>query len=100
MQQAVTRSNCRLHTLSTIPSHRDSLIPLTASNICRHRTRFLFLYNPNDLLVAEPAAFDWSVSLRNRLYRKLATFQVSTSSGYMERSQLCAQQKGPELIVM
>jgi hypothetical protein len=52
---------------------------MTAANIRRHSSRFLFLQNPDDLLIAEPAAFDWSVPLRNRLYRKLATFQGGTS---------------------
>ena len=56
--------------------------------------------NPDDLLIAESAAFDLSVSLRNRLYRKLATFQGGTSSGYIKRSQLCAYQKGPELVCL
>jgi len=50
-----------------------------AANIRPQRTRFLFLQNPNDLLIAEPAAFHSSVPLSNRLYRKLATFQGSTS---------------------
>jgi hypothetical protein len=53
---------------------------MTAANIRRHRTRFLFLQNPDDLLIAEPAAFHSSVPLRNRLYRKLATIQGGTSS--------------------
>jgi hypothetical protein len=71
---------------------------MTAANICRHHTRFLFLQNPDDLLIAESAAFDLSVPLRNRFYRKLATFRGGTSSGYIKRSQLCAHKKGPELI--
>ena len=53
---------------------------VTASNIRRHRTRLLFLYNPNDLLIAEPAAFDFSVSLRNSL-----------SSGNIKERQLFAR---------
>jgi hypothetical protein len=48
---------------------------MTAANIRRHHTRFLFIQNPDDLLIAESAAFDLSISLRNRFYRKLATFQ-------------------------
>jgi hypothetical protein len=52
---------------------------MTAANIRRHSTRFLFLQNPNDLLIAEPAAFHSSAPLRNRPYRKLATIQGSTS---------------------
>jgi hypothetical protein len=71
---------------------------VTAANIRRHRTRFLFLQNPDDLLIAEPGAFDLSVPLRNRHYRKLETFQGGTSSDYIKRSQLCAHQKGPELV--
>ena len=53
--------------------------PVTEANICRHHTRLLFLQDPDDLLIAEAAAFDWSFSLRNRLCRKSATFQGSTS---------------------
>jgi hypothetical protein len=53
---------------------------VTAANIHRHRTRFLFLQNPDDLLIAEPAAFHSSVPLRNRLYRNLETFQGGTSN--------------------
>jgi hypothetical protein len=52
---------------------------MTAANIRRHHTRFLFLQNPDDLLIAESAAFDLSVPLRNRHYRKLGTFQGGTS---------------------
>ncbi len=59
---------------------------MTAANIRRHRTRFLFLQNTDDLLIAKPAAFDWSVSLRNRLYRNLATFQGGTSKATAERA--------------
>jgi hypothetical protein len=73
---------------------------MTAANIRRHHTRFLFLQNPDDLLIAESAAFDLSVPLRNRFYRKMATFQGGTSSGYIKRSQLCAYQKGPELVCL
>ena len=57
---------------------------VTASNIRHHRTRLLFLYNPNDLLIAEPAAFDFSVSLRNSL-----------SSGNIKQSQLFAHAARP-----
>jgi hypothetical protein len=53
---------------------------MTAANIRRHSTRFLFLQNPNDLLIAEPAAFHSSVPLKNRLYRKLATIKGGTSA--------------------
>jgi hypothetical protein len=73
---------------------------MTAANIRRHHTRFLFLQNPDDLLIAESAAFDLSVPLRNRFYRKLATFRGGTSSDYIKRSQLCAHQKGPELVCL
>jgi hypothetical protein len=52
----------------------------------------------DDLLIAESAAFDLSISLRNRFYRKLATFRGGTSSDYIKRSQRCAHQKGPELV--
>ena len=71
---------------------------MTAANIRRHHTRFLFIQNPDDLLIAESAAFDLSISLRNRFYRKLATFRVGTSSDFIKRSQLCAQRNGPELV--
>jgi hypothetical protein len=53
---------------------------MTAANIRRQRTRFLFLQNPDDLIIAEPAAFHSSVPLRNRLYRNLVTFQGGTSA--------------------
>jgi hypothetical protein len=53
---------------------------MTAANIRRHSTRFLFLQNPDDLLIAEPAAFHSSVPLRNRPYRKMATIQGGTSN--------------------
>jgi hypothetical protein len=52
---------------------------VTAANIRRHRTHFLFLQNPDDLLIAEPAAFHSSVPLRNRLYRKMAIITEGTS---------------------
>jgi hypothetical protein len=39
---------------------------VTAANIRHHRTRFLFLRNTNDLLIAELAALRLSVPLRNR----------------------------------
>jgi hypothetical protein len=52
---------------------------VTAANIRRHRTRFLFLQNPDDVLIAEPAAFYSSVPLRKRLYRNLATIQWGAS---------------------
>jgi hypothetical protein len=52
---------------------------MSAANIRRHSTGFLFLQNPDDLLIAEHAAFHSSVSLRNRLYRKLAPFQGGAS---------------------
>ena len=57
---------------------------MTAANIRRQRTRFLFLQNPDDLLIAEPAAFHSSGPLRNRLYRKMATSQGGTSQGLSE----------------
>jgi hypothetical protein len=58
---------------------------MTAANIRRHSTRFLFLQNPDDLLIAEPAAFHSSVPLRNRSYRKLATIQGGTSDGVADQ---------------
>jgi len=38
-----------------------------AANIRRYCTRFLCLQNPDDLLIAEPAALQSSVPLKNRL---------------------------------
>jgi hypothetical protein len=69
--------------------------PVTATNIRRHRTRFLFLQNPDDLLIVEPAAFHSSVPLRNRLYRRLETFQGSMSHG--ARSPICSRSKSRPL---
>ena len=53
--------------------------PMPAANIRRHSTHFLYLQNPDDLLIAEPAAFHSSVPLRNRLYRKNGNISGGTS---------------------